>query len=172
MRWALLFLCFWLPLANAGKVYVCKTESGQTLFSQVPCPAGYSDQAERNIEVDKPSTPPSAVSSQRQKMAQDLSNSNARIRAERDLKNAEKNLKELEAQREKMIREKTEQARSLGGQNARNRSQAIMDEMKREAEGYSQKIRNQRESMANARKQLDELNKQPEPPAENPANAL
>ena len=144
-----------LPV-NAGKVYVCKSAAGETLFSQTPCPSEYSVKEERQVDTSKPSR--GASEAELQGMADELSRSNDRIRVQRDLKNAKKKLTDLQNERERMIKEKSELAKSLAGPNARNRAQAIVDEMKTGADRYNEQIRQQRENISGLEKRLSEIN--------------
>jgi flagellar biosynthesis chaperone FliJ len=90
-------------------------------------------------------------------MADDLTQSNAKIRLERDLKNAQKKLKELQDARQGNIRSQTDLAQSIAGPNSRNRSQAIIDDLRTQTDKYNEEIRQQRQKVADTQKRLSEM---------------
>ena len=144
-----------LPV-HAGKVYVCKSAAGETLFSQTPCPSEYSVKEERQVDTSKPSR--GASEAELQGMADEFSRTNVRLRVQRDLTIARRTLTARQTDRERMIKEKPELAKSLAGPNARNRAQAIVDEMKTGADRYNEQIRQQRENISGLEKRLSEIN--------------
>lgn len=158
MRWAIITLCFWLPLANAGKVYVCKDGSGGTLYSQTPCPEAYQEKEQRAYESSSAGTS-GATSEDLKRMADDVSRNNQRIKAERDKGKAEARLNSLKMERDAMIKQQSELASSIGGVNARNRGQAVVDDMKSRAADYNKQIKAERDKIKNADERLKEANK-------------
>ncbi|MEC7545325.1 MAG: DUF4124 domain-containing protein [Pseudomonadota bacterium] len=154
MRWILGLLLGATVTAQAGTVYVCKSSDGGTLFSQTPCPTGYSGE-QRSIDAQRPSR--GASEAELRQMADDLTQSNAKIRLERDLKNAQKKLKELQDARQGNIRSQTDLAQSIAGPNSRNRSQAIIDDLRTQTEKYNEEIRQQRQKVADTQKRLSEM---------------
>lgn len=161
MRWGIIALCFWLPWANAGKVYTCKDGAGRTLYSQTPCPSAYSETEQRLYEPSS-AIQGGASTEDLKRMADDVANNNQRIKLERDKRNAERRLEKLRSEREAMVNEQAELALSLGGTNAKNRGQAIIDSMKDKNADYERKIQAERERVKNANERLKELDKTPE----------
>lgn len=154
MRWVLVLLIFTTVAAHASKVYVCKSSDGGTLFAQTPCPTGYSSEQRK---IDAPSSSGGASETELRKMADDLAQSNAKIRLERDLKNAQRKLKKLQDARQSNIRSQSDSAQSIAGPNSRNRSQAIIENLRTQTEKYDEKIRQQRQKITGIEKRLGEL---------------
>jgi len=157
MRWLVLIMCCTVSMVHAGKVYVCKNGQGETLYSQTPCPQEYNNVEERQVET-RPSSG-GASGAQLDRMAREVSQNNSRIRLERELRRAEKRLQELQEERKQMVSKQSELASSIAGPNARNRAQAVVDEMKSSADRYNQQISQQRQKISDTKQRLSELNK-------------
>ena len=153
MRWGIIALCFWLPFVNAGKVYVCKDSSGGTLFSQTPCPGTHQEKEQRAYD-EAPSLGTGATADDLKRMADDVSKNNQRIKAERDKRKAEGRMEALSKERDAMLKERSELASSIAGVNARNRGQAVVDDMKSRAKEYEKKMDVEEQKIIHANKRL------------------
>lgn len=155
MRWGTIALCFWLPFVNAGKVYVCEDSSGGTLYSQTPCPVAYQEKEQRAYEETSGSST-GATSEDLKRMAHNVSKNNQRIKAERDKRKAEGRMEALSKERDAMLKERSELASSIAGVNARNRGQAVVDDMKSRAKEYEKKMGAEEQKIKNANKRLND----------------
>ncbi|PHR96607.1 MAG: hypothetical protein COA68_15035 [Oceanobacter sp.] len=158
MRWGIIALCFWLPLANAGKVYVCKDASGATLYSQTPCPETFQEKEQRSYDHEVSGGSAGASSDDLKRMAEDVSKNNQRIKAERDKRKAEARLEKIKKERDAMINEQTDLASSIAGVNARNRGKAVVDNMMSRIEGYNKQMNVEKDKINHANERLKEAN--------------
>ncbi|WP_320819432.1 DUF4124 domain-containing protein [Thalassolituus sp.] len=148
--------------ALAGQYYECKDAQGKKLFSQMPCPSQYVDE-EVKVFKDEGSSMATEVSREeaplRRDYAQELSDSNSSIRLNRQIERSEKKLEMLRQSYERDTSKLRVDAMEIGGVNARNRAQQIVEQIDDRKTKYIAERNKEIEALEAAKKELKEIQK-------------
>lgn len=162
MKYIMMILVVFANGALAGQYYECKDAQGKKLFSQMPCPSQYVDE-EVKVFKDEGSSMATEVSREeaplRRDYAQELSDSNSSIRLNRQIERSEKNLEMLRQSYERDTSKLRVDAMEIGGVNARNRAQQIVEQIDDRKTKYIAERNKEIEALEAAKKELKEIQK-------------
>ncbi len=162
MKYIMMILVVFANGALAGQYYECKDAQGKKLFSQMPCPSQYVDE-EVKVFKDEGSSMATEVSREeaplRRDYAQELSDSNSSIRLNRQIERSEKKLEMLRQSYERDTSKLRVDAMEIGGVNARNRAQQIVEQIDDRKTKYIAERNKEIEALEAAKKELKEIQK-------------
>ncbi len=160
MKYLMMILVVVAHGALAGQYYECKDAEGKKLFSQMPCPSRYVDEEVKAFK-DHGASITSEVAREeaplRRDYAQELADSNNSIRLSRQIERSEKKLEMLRQSYERDISKLKMDAMDIGGVNARNRAQLVVDQIDARKSKYIADRKKETDALEAAKKALKEI---------------
>lgn len=146
--------------ALAGDYYECRDAQGNKLFSQTPCPSEYiSEDIKTFKEMTIEQSSDTETQSSSRDYAQELSDSNKTIQLNRQIGKSQKKLQTLRESYDRDITKLQNEVDSIGGINARNRAQLVVDRMNQLTIKFEAERDNEMAALEESKKALNALKK-------------
>ncbi|MDF1763684.1 MAG: DUF4124 domain-containing protein [Oleibacter sp.] len=160
MKYLLLILVVMAKGALAGDYYECRDAQGNKLFSQTPCPSEYiSEDIKTFKEMTIEQSSDTETQSSSRDYAQELSDSNKTIQLNRQIGKSQKKLQTLRESYDRDITKLQNEVDSIGGINARNRAQLVVDRMNQLTIKFEAERDNEMAALEESKKALNALKK-------------